>query len=201
MTITLEPLTTAAPAETPRRRNKGKAMSPAEVDERFPSLQYLQGPSGRATTRAWVAAFNERPDAMQAILADFIKQTHAQPGRIGQRPMPKEAAVDFEGLVYGEENEKPLVEVLPALIKRLGLSDRQMSARVLMSKTTYRRMLAGEYHPDVKELRIIAAAVGKAPTFFVEYRNAMVVAAMVDMLQQRPGIAAHLYRQYLEARF
>ena len=199
MTVTLDRPNTAT--EAPARRRKGKAMPAEEVDTRFPSLRYLTGPAGKATTRSWIAAFNARPDAMTAILADFIKQTHAVPGRIGQRPMPKEAQVDFEGLVYGEENELPLTEVLPKLIKRLGFSDRTMSAKVLMSKTTYRRMLAGEYHPDVNELRIIATAVGKAPTFFVEYRNAMVIAAMHNMLIERPGIAATLYRQFLEARF
>ena len=188
-------------ADEPRRRRTGKPMPVEEVHRLFPSLKHLTGPAGKACTRAWVAAFNARPDAMHAILADFIKQTHATPGRIGQRPMPKEEVVDFEGLVYGESNELPLIEALPKAVKALGLSERQMCAKVHMSRTSYRRMLRGEYHPDVRELRLIAEAINRPPTFFVEYTQAMAVAALLSMLKERPALGNVLYRQFLEAKF
>jgi hypothetical protein len=69
-----------------------------------------------------------------------------------------------------------------------------------MSRAQYQRMLKDEYDPDVNELRLIAQAVKKPPTFFVEYRKAMAVAAFLNPLDERPGIATSLYRKYLEVR-
>jgi len=163
----------------------------------YPSLSFLSGPPGRATKKAWVAVFNARPDAMHSLLADYIKQVHAQPGRIGQRPMPKEELVDFQGLLYGEENDLPIHEVLPKLVQ---MSERRFCSEIHMSRTQYQRLLAGQYDPDVNEMRAIAKVLKRPPTYFVEYRKAMVVAAFLNLLNERPGIATSLYRHYLEVR-
>lgn len=181
-------------ADKPRR---SKGVPKEELEKQYPSLSYLSGPPSKATKKAWVAVFNARPDAMHSLLADFIKQVHAQPGRIGQRPMPKEEQVDFQGLMYGEENDLPLAEVLPKLVK---VSERMFCVQINMSRAQYRRMLASEYDPDVNEIRLIAKALRKPPTYFAEYRKAMAVAAFLNLLEERPGIATSLYRQYLEVR-
>lgn len=188
----------SAMSEEPKpRRKRNQGVPQEELEQRYPSLSYLAGPTGKATRRAWVAVFTARPDSMHSLLADLIKQVHAQPGRIGQRPMPREEQVDFQGLVYGEENELPLVEVLPKLITQ---SERAMCAQIHMSRTQYQRMLKGEYDPDVNELRLIARAIKRPPTFFIEYRKAMAVAAFINLIDERPGIATSLYRKYLEVR-
>lgn len=172
-------------------------MPQEELEKRYPSLSTLAGPPGRMAQRAWVATFSERPDVMHALLADFIKQAHAQPGRIGQRPMPKEEQVDLQGLLYGEQNEEPMVTVLPRLVT---MSERVMCARISMSRTQWQRLLRGEYDPDVYEIRKIAEALKKPPTYFIEYRKAMAVAAFINLLEERPGIATTLYRKYLEVK-
>jgi transcriptional regulator with XRE-family HTH domain len=87
--------------------------------------------------------------------------------------------------------------VLPRLVT---ISERAFAAKIHMSRTQVQRLLAGEYDPDVNQLRQIAAAVKKPPLFFVEYRKAMAVAAFVKLLEERPGIATTLYRQYLGSR-
>lgn len=178
-------------------RKRGRGLPPEELRERYPSLSYLTGPPSKATKKAWVAVFNARPDAMHSLLADFIKQAHATPGRIGQRPMPREAVVDFQGLVYGEENDLPLVEVLPKLVT---MSERAFCKVAGISRSQYQRILAGQYDPTVNELRLIARAVKRPPTYFIEYRKAMAVAAFLNLIEERPGIATMLYRQYIEDR-
>ena len=184
--------------EDPKQRKRNKGMAREELEQRYPSLSHLSGPPSRAAERAWVAVFNARPDAMHNLLADYIKQVYATPGRIGQRPMPKEEQVDFQGLVYGEENDLPLSEVLPKLVK---VSERMFCSMVPgMSRTQYQRILAGQYDPNVHELRLIARAVKKPPTYFIEYRKAMAIAAFINLIEERPGIATSLYRQYLEVR-
>lgn len=181
--------------DEPVRRKRGV---PKEVLEKvYPSLNSLAGPPGRTAQQAWVAVFNARPDAMHALLADLIKQVHATPGRIGQRVMPPEAEVDFEGLIYGEENELPLAEVLPKLMP---YGARDLAEKSGISRSQLQRILKGSYHPDANEIRMIAKALRKPPTFFVEYRKIMVTAAFINMLEERPGIATAIYRKYLEVR-
>ena len=166
-----------------------------EIRSRYPSLSALAAPVNEGDP--WAVAFKARPDAMHALLADFIKQAYATPGRIGQRPMPKEEQVDFKTLIYGEENDEPLTSVLKRLVK----TDMGSFARsVHMSRTQCQRMFSGQYHPTVAELRLIASAVNKPVTYFVEYRNAMVLRALIEMFEQRPGMATSLYRRYLEVR-
>lgn len=178
-----------------RKRQKGTPRE--ELEKEYPSLTHLSGPPTKASRKAWVAVFNARPDAMHNLLADYIKQVYATPGRIGQRPMPKEESVDFQGLVYGENSEQPIHEALPGLIR---MSERAFCQKIHMSRTQFQRLLAGEYDPDISEIRIIADAVNKPPTFFMEYRKAMAIAAFINLIDERPGIATSLYRQYLEVR-
>lgn len=187
---------TAATTEESRRR-RGKEMPREELEALYPSLTHLAGPPTQAAKRAWVAVFNARPDAMHSLLADFIKQVHATPGRIGQRPMPKESQVDFQGLLYGEANDLPLRDVLPKLIK---VSERMFAIQAGISRGMYQRIIRGEYDPTVREIRAIAHAVGKPPTYFIEYRKAMAISAFINLLEERPGIATSLYRHYIEVR-
>lgn len=175
---------------------KRRGIPREDLNREYPSLSKLTGPADKATKLAWVATFTARPDAMHALLADFIKQVHATPGRIGQRPMPKEELVDFHGLLYGEENDLPLREVLPKLVK---ISERAFCLKIHMSRRTYQRLLLGDHDPDVGEIRSIAAALKLPPTYFVEYRKVMATAAFVSLITDRPGIATKLYKQYLEA--
>lgn len=178
------------------RRKRGKGVPLAELEQRYPSLKSLAAP-GEASKRSWVAAFNVRPDAMHALLADFIKQVYAKPGRIGQRPMPREEEVDFQGLVYGQPNDVALVDVLPGLMKALPISERSLATRAHLSRTQLQRLMRGEYQPDVNELRTIAGVLGKPPVFFVEYRKAMAIAAFVNLIDERPGIATSLYLRHI----
>lgn len=179
------------------RKKRTKGVPREELERQYPSLSHLSGPPSKASKKAWVAVFNARPDAMHNLLADYIKQVYATPGRIGQRPMPKEEAVDFQGLMYGETNDLPLHEVLPKLMK---VSERSFCQQIAMSRTQFQRLLAGQYDPDVNEIRLIAKALKKPPTFFIEYRKAMAVSAFINLIEERPGIATTLYRHYLEVR-
>jgi hypothetical protein len=173
-------------------------MAVDDLERKFPSLvQLATRPPEQSLERAWVAVFTARPDAMYALLADFIKQVHARPGRIGQRPMPKEAEVDLEALIYGEDNDLPLIELLP---KMMAQSERVFCQKIFMTRTQFRRMMTGQYHPDVDELRRIAAELRKPPVYFVEYRKAMALAAVVNLFNERPGVATKLYRSYLQDR-
>lgn len=187
-------MSAATDIEKPRRRGVPRE----ELEREFPSLSVLASGTPRAAKTAWVAVFDARPDVMHSLLADFVKQVYAQPGRIGQRPMPREEQVDLDGLIYGEENDLPLPEALKKLVN---VSERMFCQLSGISRSQYQRILAGRYDPTVHEIRLIAAAVKRPPTYFVEYRKAMAIAAFINLVEERPGIATRIYQQYLEVRF
>lgn len=182
------------------RAPKGPSYNVEDLQQRYPSLKTLAAPTGKAGERAWVAAFTHRPEAMEGMLSDLIKQAYAKPGRIGQRPMPKEEEVNLEALLQGEYTEEPLTDVLPKLVK---ISERAMVMKLRISRRMYQRMFLPEghpdkYHPDIELLTRIAAAVKKPPSFFVEYRQIAAQAAFVKLITDRPVIATRLYREFLE---
>lgn len=149
------------------------------------------------TSAEWEAAFAANPDALARLLADYIKQAHAVPGRVGQRPMPNEENVDLGALLYGEVSEAPLAESLPALIKP---SERAFCRRTFISRSQLQRALAGEYAPTIEELISIADAAGVPPAYFREYRHAVLMSALDGLFKKRPGLATSLYRTYITAR-
>lgn len=182
------------------RTPKGPSYSIEELQERYPSLKTLAQPPGKAGERAWVAAFTYRPEALEGMLSDLIKQAYAKPGRIGQRPMPKEEEVNLEVLLNGEYTDDPLIEVLPKLIR---ISERAFVSKIRISRRMYQRMYLPDndpekYYPDMEIIQRIAAAVGKAPSFFLEYRMIAAQAAFLQLITERPVVATRLYREYLE---
>jgi hypothetical protein len=78
-----------------------------ELQQQYPSLKTLAAPPSKACERAWVAAFTEKPEALEDLISDLIKQAYATPGRIGQRPMPKEENVNLDALLRGEFSDEP----------------------------------------------------------------------------------------------
>jgi hypothetical protein len=170
-----------------------------ELQEKYPSLRTLAGPPSKACEQAWIAAFTTKPEAMEGMLSDLIKQAYAKPGRIGQRPMPREEEVNLNVLIHGEYCEDPLHVVLPTLVK---ISERAFCMKTNMNRRTYQRMLLPPddrmcHHPDMYTLEQIAKAVDKPPSFFMEYRMMAAQAAFVSLIMNRPGIATRLYRDHL----
>lgn len=174
-------------------------MSREDREEKWPALPVLADPEpSQRCEDAWVAVFTAHPDVMVRLLQDMIKQAYAVPGRIGQRPMPKEEEVDLHAMLHGDFSDEPLIEVLPKLMR--GLSERQFASKVFMSRSQLQRLLKGDYQPDMHELRLIAVAVRKPPAFFMEYRILAAQSAFMRLLADRPGVATKLYRGYLEVQ-
>lgn len=161
----------------------------------YPNLQALLGPNA---AKAWDAVFRLRPDAMHRVIADIIKQEYARPGRVGQRPMPREEEVDVETLLYGETNERPITDALPELMGTTGMTIRDFAKKVHMSSTQVHRTVKGTYAPDADQLRRMARAVGKSPVYFPEYRKMMAVAAFVRLIEEHPEIATTIFARFVQ---
>lgn len=182
------------------RAPKGASYDLGDLQEQYPSLKFLASPAPKASQRAWVAAFTHRPEALEGILSDLIKQAYAKPGRIGQRPMPKEDEVNLEALLQGEYTEESIDVALPKLVK---ISQVAFCNKVRISRRMYQRMILPDtdpdkYHPDTEIIQRVAAAVGKPPSYFLEYRLIAAQAAFLQLIQDRPVVATRIYRDYLE---
>lgn len=179
---------------------KGPSYDYEELADQYPSLRTLAAPPGKAVQRSWVAAFTQRPEALEGILSDLIKQAYAKPGRIGQRPMPREEEVNLDALIHGEYTEEPLELALPKLIK---ISHRAFAEKIFMTRRTYQRIFlpnghTRKYYPDMEEVERIAGALRKPPSYFVEYRLMAAQAAFLRLITDRPAIATRLYRDFLQ---
>lgn len=189
----------AISSPAPKTRRRAPNYEFEELAGEYPSLRTLAAPTSKACERAWIAAFDDKPEMLESLLSDLIKQAYAKPGRIGQRPMPREEEVDLQALLYGDYAEEPLEIALPKLIKT---SERAFCMKIQMSRRTYQRMFLPEgngqkFHPDIEVLRRIAKAVGKPSSYFVEYRQMAAQAAFVRLINDRPAIATRLYKDYL----
>lgn len=180
------------------RKRKTYLFDREQLEVEYPKLSDLLGPPRQALEKSWMAAFTEEPQSMYSILSDIIKLAHAKPGRVGQRPMPREEEVDLDALIHGQVSNAPLVETLP---KAMGdMSERALARAVKMSKTQVQRMMDGLYEPDISQIRRIAAVVNVPPTYFLEYRVTMVVSALHNIIEDNPNVATALYKRYLEVR-
>lgn len=188
---------------TATRTPKAAKTPPYDIEnlrETYPSLKKLASPLGVGQSKAWVAAFTHKPEALESMLSDLIKHAYAKPGRIGQRPMPREEEVNLDALLNGDYTEDPITIALPKLLK---ISDRAFCAKLHISRRMYQRMFLPEghpdkYYPDAELLQRIANAVRKPPSFFLEYRLIAAQAAFIKLINDRPAIATKLYRDYIE---
>jgi transcriptional regulator with XRE-family HTH domain len=79
-------------------------------------------------------------------------------------------------------------------------SVRAIARKTFISKSRVDRLLAGTERPSVDDLRSIARAYGKDPSYFHEFRAEYIVAALADRLDDDPEQTIVLYRQLMKAR-
>jgi hypothetical protein len=183
------------------RKSKALVYDTGALTREYPSLKTLAGPTGKARCAAWVSAFTHRPETLEKMISDLIKQVYAKPGRIGQRPMPKEIDVDFQALLNGEYTDLPMTEVLPELIG--DVSEVVFATQIWVSRRTCQRMFLPDgdplkHWPTMDEIERIAVVVGKPPSFFLEYRLIAAQAAFLNLITDRPVVATRIYREYLQ---
>lgn len=186
---------------TAKARQKPPNYDIDHLSRVYPSLRTLTGPTAKAVEKSWVAAFTTSPEALETMLSDLIKQAYAKPGRIGQRPMPREEEVNLSALLHGEYTDDPIATVLSKKVK-LGYH-KMFAEKIFMSRRMYQRMFLPDdhpdrYHPTMQDIERIAEALSKPPSYFVEYRLMAAQAAFARLITERPVIATRLYRDFLQ---
>lgn len=151
----------------------------------------LMGPQSPETEDAWRRAFERDVDLMGRVLRDLLKADQAVPGRPGPRPAlnPAKVGPQVDSLLGKDPLERPytLQPFREAFALLAGVrSLTQLARRTGLSRSHVHRLLRGEMMPTREVMEQIAVGFGKEPSYFVEYRIAVIVSAIVNGLVSFP---------------
>lgn len=152
------------------------------IDEQFPGIRDAD----------WNIILKD-PDILGRLLKDILKVDQIEPGRAGPRPnLNYERGMQTWREITGQDYcELPFVDALRLLTK--GQAVRVVARKAHIAKTRMDRLMRGVDRPTADDLRAIAAAYGKRPAYFAEYRAEYVTAAIVARLAEEPELTITIY--------
>jgi transcriptional regulator with XRE-family HTH domain len=157
------------------------------IDEQFPG----------ARDADWNVILRD-PDILGRLLKDILKVDQIEPGRAGPRPnLNYERGMQTWREMTGQDYcELPFVQAVRLITK--GQAVRVIARKTHMTKTRVDRLVRGIDRPSADDLRAIAAAYGKKPAFFAEYRAEFVTAAIVARLADEPEMTIAIYSKLVK---
>jgi hypothetical protein len=155
------------------------------IKEQFPSVAELD----------WNEALRKDVDLFGRILRDIIKLDQAEPGRSGPRRAvdPNAGHATLRMLAGQDYSELPFNEAFRVLGR--GMSLTTLARKTSLSRMTCSRLLRAEKVPDADEMRLVAEAFKKHPSYFIEYRVAYVTAAIAERLASAPESSIVFYKK------
>lgn len=137
----------------------------------------------------------EFSDVYVAIWRDILKADAAEPGRPGPRPALDwgKGVERFKQLNGQDFTSLPFAEAFNRLVGNRSLTS--VARKTGLSKTVVFRFLRGERQPTRAQMESVARGFKKHPSFFVEYRNAMLMELFERRLAAEPEHSIQFYRQ------
>lgn len=161
----------------------------SKIYEVFPSTASLN----------WKKALDNDPDILGRMLRDILKLDQLVPGRPGTRSLDQTRAEPTLDRMMGRDPTERPYSLLPfneAFRLLLGKrSMRSAQAKFGLSKSKIHRFLNGTADPTAVEMETIASALGKAPSFFLEYRVRSITSSIHQSLQDLPEESIPLYEK------
>lgn len=161
-----------------------------QIKEQFPSVEKLD----------WNEAFKQDIGLMGAILRDVLKiDLSTRPGVSGPRPGvdPEEGRARLRQLLGQDYTNLPFHEAFEVLAG--GRSYTHLARKTGLSRSKVFRLAKNMEQPSVDELRQVAEAFKKHPSFFFEYRTYYVAAAMQQRMEHAPEASITAYRKIVTA--
>lgn len=143
----------------------------------------------------------DNTDVMAAIVRDLIV-IDRQPPRRGARPLPSydEGRQRIQALFGEDFSTAPFREAFAALTR--GQSRTQIARTTGLARTRVHRLLTGgridrapSVEPTAAEMETIAAAYGRRPEYFHEYRTGLILALAAEELDRNRERAIVVVRQ------
>lgn len=176
--------TRSRPYGTRKLNKRGETweQTARRVREQYPTVDTLD----------WAEALKDY-DLLGRIMRDVLRVGHT-PVRRGHRPPP-----DFdEGMARLRQlrgEDYTVLEFDDSF--RVLAGDRSrvaLARRTGLSKTQLHRLITGEVAPTGDEMAAVAAAFGKSPFYFKEYRTAIVCALVARELERSPETSIGMIR-------
>lgn len=167
----------------------GRVVSRSErmamIRQQFPSVTKLE----------WERAFDEDYGLLGKVIRDILRLDVPQSSKSGPRSVPSgaEGSAALHRLLKDDFGTLPFHEMFEVLQGKLSV--RGLANKVGISKSQVSRLLAGQTHPTAAEMQLVAAAFKKHPSYFVEWRAAVVATAIRERLTGVPEASITAYRQ------
>lgn len=158
-------------------------------DERLAEVQRLYPTTADAT---WLDALAD-VEIMGAILRDALRVGHS-PKRRGSRPAldTEDGEARLRQLFGDDYTALPFAEALKALAGHRSVTF--LSVKTGLSRSHVQRLLAGRT-PTGAEMETVARAFSKPTVYFVEYRNGLLLWAVLRHLTRAPEASVGLVRR------
>lgn len=148
------------------------------IEEEFPSVRELD----------WGSAL-ENEDLLARILKDVLKIDQIDPTRTrGARPaLDVDKGMQTWNEIMGRQFcSLPFDQAFSVLTRDESI--RAVAEKTHMAKSLVHRLLKGEERPSVDQMRAVAEAYGKKPSFFLEYRAEYCLAAVMSRFAEEPEL-------------
>lgn len=172
----------------------GRKMAKAErqklVRQQFPSVDNLN----------WENAFHNDLDLFARIMRDIIKLDQREPGKSGPRPNNmdyEKGLASFKQLIGEDFATAPFPEAFAFIAREYSLT--QIARKVCLSRSRTHRLMQGKEEPSQSDMRLIAAAFNKHPSYFVEYRRTFIIEQLANKLLDAPEITISYYNKIAKA--
>lgn len=155
------------------------------IKQQFPSTVTLD----------WNQVFIQDPAVLGRIINDILKADQAQPGRPGKRPALDVAAAEerYRQMTGEDFTMLPFHESFKILKGKRSI--RHMAHKTDLDKTLVWGLLNGDKRPNPEIMEKVAAAFGKHPSYFVEYRVDYILGVLFYKLINSPESSVVFFKK------
>lgn len=156
------------------------------IREQFPSVERLR----------WEKAFDD-VELLGRVLRDILKIDQAPQGRSGPRPTLdyEKAQKRLAQFLGNDYTVLPFHEALRVLAGDRSI--RSLATKTGLDRNLIHRLLSQQIAPDAYIITEVANAFDKQPSYFLEYRVNVVLAALSDQMMSAPEMTIDLYRRII----
>lgn len=149
-----------------------------ELSQKFPEIENVD----------WGIAFRRDPSLFTSILNDLIK-AEGRGSLPGKRPqLPQAEALDqLKKITQSDFSHYDFYTTFDALVGNRSV--RSVSNKTGLGKSFIYQLLKRERIPSFEAMEKIAKGFKKDPSFFLEYRNAIILAHLDSFLFESPEIS------------
>lgn len=141
----------------------------------------------------------EPSDLMVSLLRGIFRIDQIGETRsVGVRPLDWDKGQQTRNELMGRQFcELPFYRAFKLLMKEESLAI--AAGKTSISRTRVYRLVVGDAKPTADEMRSVAKAYNKKPSYFVEYRKEYILAAVAERLEDSPELVEHVYKALIRS--